>query len=288
MINPAKHWCALIDITNKCNRNCTYCTRYDRHVQPISYIMDLNYFEKALKSYIGFINPIGIIGGEPLSLNNFNEYCDITRKHFPKHQCILFTSIDPVKNKFKEDIEKTFGIVAYHPHTKEQELTHYHQPLTIAIKDVIKNDRLKKDLINDCWCQRRWCHTITDMGGYFCEVGAAIARILNVSGWDIENKWWDKEPKNFGYQLELCEYCGMCIPMELQLMSDKKQKISKSVIEIINKAGLNIGSYELFDQEITIEYIKKNVSNWRPGKYKDEQIAEKDEFSTIDWGNYEN
>jgi hypothetical protein len=287
MINPKKHWCSLIDITNKCNRNCTYCTRYDRHVQPISYIIDLDYFEKALISYKGFINPIGIIGGEPLILPDFNKYCDITRKHFLRNQCVLFTSIDPAKNKFKEDIEKTFGIVAYHPHTKEQEASHYHQPLTIAIKDVIKNEKLKNDLINDCWCERRWCGTITNKGGYFCEVGAAIAQILNVPGWEIKSRWWDKEPSEFGYQRELCEYCGMCIPIELQLMSDKKQKMSVSVMQILRERNLPLGDCELFVREITLDDIKKAVPNWHPGKYKDEQMLEKDEFTTIDWSKYE-
>lgn len=288
MINPKNHWCSLIDITNKCNRNCTYCTRYDRHVQGISYVMDLDYFEKALISYKGFINPIGLIGGEVLILSDFNKYCDLTRKHFPRNQCILFTSIDPAKSKFKEDIEKTFGIVAYHPHTKEQEATHYHQPLTIAIKDVIKNEQLKKELIQDCPVSRKWCGTITNKGGYFCEVGAAIAQILNIPGWKLTPRWWDKEPSEFGYQLDLCEYCGMAIPMELQLMCDKKQKISPSVLQILREKNLPSGDFELFIREISVKEIKDALPKWKPLQYKDEQAAEVFQYSTIDWSKYEN
>jgi len=250
--------------------------------------MGLDYFEKALVSYQGIKSPIGIIGGEPLLHFKFKEICDIMLKYYPREKYVLFTSIDPDKSKYKEIIEKTFGIVAYHPHTPEQEITHLHQPLTIAIKDVIKNEKLKKDLINDCWVSRRWCGTITNKGGYFCEVGAAIAQIIDVSGWDIEPRWWEKEPSEFGSQLNLCEYCGMCIPMERQLMSDKKQKISLSVLQALKEKGLHTGDFELHVREITLDDIKKAVKTWTPGKYKDEQMAEKDEFSTIDWGNYEN
>jgi hypothetical protein len=287
MINPKYHWCNLTDLTNKCNRECTYCTRYVRHVQGISYVMDLDYFENVVIYSKDFKNQNGYLGGEPLLLSNFNEYCNIIRKHLTRNKCILFTSIDPAKSKFKDDIDKTFHIIAYHPHTPEQEATHYHQPLTIAIKDVIKNEKLKKDLIDNCWCNRRWGHVATNKGGYFCEVGAAIAQILNIPGWEIKPRWWDKEPSEFGYQRELCEYCGMCIPMNLQLMSDKKQKMSVSVMQILRERNLPLGDCELFIREITLDDIKKAVPNWHPGKYKDEQMLEKDEFTTIDWSKYE-
>lgn len=273
----------LIDITYYCGRGCVYCTRCDRHLGNKRYHMTLEQVEQALQSYYGFKGLIGIIGGEPLLHPQFKEICEIIRVYYPAQKMHLFTSIDPVKSKYASDIKKTFAHIAYHPHNEVQEATHFHQPLTIAIKDVVKNKQLRADLIDDCAVQRKWCPTITNDGAFFCEVGASIAKLLGVKGWDVLPDWWIKEPKDFGYQKEICQYCGMCIPMERQLMSNKKQKISPSFLAIVENAG----DYELFDKEITVKEMKEALPTWTPLFYKDEQIlTESFQFSTLDWNKY--
>lgn len=276
----------LIDITYNCGRNCTYCTRYDRHMDGLRYNMSLEVLEEALISYLGFPGLIGIIGGEPLLHPQFKEICELIRKYYPPEKMHLFTSVNPETSKYKPDIKNTFCHIAYHPHTKDQEAIHYHQPITIAIKDVVKNEKLKNDLINDCCAQRKWCPTITIDGAFFCEIGAAIARIVGFKGWLPMPGWWKREPKEFGLQIELCQYCGMCIPMERQLMSNKKQKISPSIFALLKSKNLPIGDYELFDRAITVKEMKEALPNWKPLLYKDEQMNEVFEFSTLNWKEY--
>lgn len=275
---------APIDITNYCNRGCLYCTRCDRHLGNKRYHMTLEQFETALLSYNGFPGLIVIIGGEPLLHPKFREICEIIRKHHIPQKMHLFTSIDINKSKYKDDIAKTFYHIAYNPHIETE--YNYHQPMTIAIKDVVKNEQLRKDLINDCPVQRKWCPTITNEGAFFCEVGASISRLMNVSGWEIKPGWWHRKPEEFGYQLELCQYCGMCIPMETQHISNNKQKISPSFLKILKDNNLPTGDYELFDKEITVKEMKESVKNWHPLLYKEALLTETFQHSTLDWSKY--
>lgn len=277
----------LIDITYYCGRECVYCTRCDRHLGHKRYNMDLYAFEQALLSYSEFEGLIGIIGGEPLLHPQFDEICLIIQRYYPAIKMHLFTSIDPKKSKHKDLIYRTFYHIAYHPHTDEQEKEFKHQPMTIAIRDVVKNEKLRNELINDCWLQRKWCPTITDDGAYFCETGASIAKLLGIKGWPVYPKWWLRDSEEFGYQLDICQYCGMAIPMERQLMSDKKQKISPSFLKVLQDNNLPTGEYELFDKEITAKEMKEALPEWTPGWYKKEQMTEIFKFSTIDWSKYD-
>jgi hypothetical protein len=277
----------LIDITYYCGRECVYCTRCDRHLGNKRYHMALDYFENALRCYQGFAGQIGIIGGEPLLYPQLNEACEIIRRYFSKNKMMIFTSIDPQKSKYRDAIFQTFGDIPYHPHTEEQESAFAHQPLTIAIKDVIKNEKLRLALIEDCWVQRKWCPTVTDDGAYFCEVGASIAKLLGVKGWPVEPHWWEREPRDFGEQREMCQYCGMCIPMACQKMKDKKQKISPSFLKLLQDRNLPTGEYEIFDRQILRTEMKKAQPNWKPGIYKKEQLSECFIFSSLNFDNFE-
>jgi hypothetical protein len=279
-------WAGLIDVTYYCGRRCVYCTRYDRHLGDKRYHMPLSKIEEALISYEGFAGRIGIIGGDPLLHPEFQAICALARRYYPPEKLQLFTSINPHSSKYAENISATFKYIAYNPHTDEQEAEWCHQPLTLAVKDMVKDKQLKKELIDDCWVQRKWCPTITIDGAFFCEVGASIARISGFKGWPVVKGWWQKEPSDFGAQLNLCEFCGMCIPMVRQKMADKKQKISPSVVKLLKENGSPLGDYILVDQPFTIEEMKAALSNWTPSIYKQEQIGEVFTHSTIDWTKY--
>lgn len=283
MQNISKSWCAHIDITNICRKGCVYCTRYDRHLGPNCYYMSLEQVEDALISYRGFPGYIGIIGGEPQFHPQFDKICLLFKQYVPKNKPILFTSINPKTSKWSAIIEETIGHYEYHPHNEEQEKTYEHQPLTIAIKDVIKDPKLRKMMIDDCWVQRKWCPTITNDGAFFCEIGAALAKLQGIKGWEVKEGWWNKDPKNFGSQLDLCQLCGMPIPMRRQKMADKRQKISPSFLQILKDADLPIGDYELFDKEITLPEIRGWLPKWTPGVYRTEQLKENFQYSTLDW-----
>ena len=274
-------WAGLIDVTYYCGKECVYCTRNDRHLGKMRYNMTMEQVEAALQSYKGFPGLIGIIGGEPLAYPKFEDMCEMIRRHHPRDKMHLFTSIDPSRHRYTPAINATFGHVAYHPHTKEQEDAFFHQPLTIASKDVVKDDALRNALIDDCWVQRKWCSTITDEGAFFCEVGASIAKLNRIRGWDVVPGWWERTPADFGEQKSVCEMCGMCVPMVRQKMSDKKERISPSFLKMLQDADVPIGEHEVFDKQFTIVDIEAAIKDWTPGAYK---VGMEDGFpySTID------
>lgn len=291
MQNIEKAWCVLIDITNICHRGCVYCTRYDRHTGHQKFHMPLEQVEAALKAYRGFPRYIGIIGGEPQFYQNFDDLCKLLQRYYNRNKYILFTSIDPQRVHNASLVSATFGHVAFHAHTKAQEEIYEHQPITIAIRDAVPDEKLKNELISDCWVQRKWCPTVTDDGAFFCEVGAALAKLQGIKGWpfydDDKRVWWRKSPAEFGDQLELCQLCGMAIPMKRQKMIDRCQKISPSFLEMLKRNKLPIGDYELFDQIISVKEMKEALPNWTPGTYKISQLREHFCYSTINWNQYE-
>jgi hypothetical protein len=242
--------------------------------------MSLDMIDKSLKSYNGVPGLIGVIGGEPLVHPEFELICLLIQKYYSPNKMYLFTSIDPWKHRLSKIIISTFGYIAYHP--KDQRIFK-HQPLTIAIKDVVRNEQLRKDLINDCWVQRKWCPTITNDGAFFCEVGASIAKLMNRKGWDVDHNWWRRTPDQFGDQLDICNFCGMCIPLRSQETSNKVQYISPSFLRLLQENNLPIGEYILFDKEVTIDEMRSIISTWTPGYYKEEQFSEGFVFSTLDW-----
>lgn len=285
MQDISKAWCAHIDITNVCRRGCVYCTRFDRHLGPKKYSLSLPEVENALISYKDFPGFIGIMGGEPQFHPQFSGVCSLIRTYFPRNKVILFTSVDPIRSKWSSIIRATFFHFEYHPHNEEQEKTYEHQPLTIAIRDVVRSEGFRNTLINDCWVQRKWCPSITDDGAFFCEIGAGIAKLQGNKGWEVKEGWWKISPADFGAQLNLCQLCGMAIPMKRQKMSDKKQKISPSFLNLLTSKGLPTGDYELFDREITTQEMKEALPTWTPGVYRIEQTKENFQYSTLDWNN---
>ena len=283
---PIKHmWCAHIDITYYCGRKCVYCTRNDRHLGDKRYHLSLPAVEQALVSYGGFPGLIGIMGGEPLAHPQFKEVCEIIRNYYPPSKMHLWTSIEPATSKYKTDISKTFQHVAYHPHTPEQEAGFYHQPSTLASKDMVVDLNLRAALIDDCWLQRKWCPAVTIDGAFFCEVAGSIARISGKQGWPVESGWWKRMPP-YTDQIDLCELCGICVPMERQKMSDKKQKISPSFLKLLQDTGRPIGEYELVTEPMTVAQMKAALPNWTPSCYKEGQLGEVFPHSTIDWSKY--
>lgn len=283
MQSISKAWCAHIDITNVCRKGCVYCTRFDRHLGPNKYSMSLDQIENALIAYKGWPSNIGIMGGEPQFHPNFDKVCSLIQTYAPRNKVILFTSINPQTSKWSNIIRDTFFHYEYHPHTEEQEKTYEHQPLTISIKDAVKDFGIRSRLINDCWVQRKWCPSVTNDGAFFCEIGAGIAKLQGILGWVVEEGWWERTHASFGYQLELCQLCGMAIPMRRQKMSNKKQLISPSFLQLLKDNSLPIGDYELFDREITVSEMKDILPFWTPGIYRTKQKKENFKYSTLNW-----
>ena len=196
-----KAWLIQIEITNACHLSCAHCTRAVSHVKK-PYFADLAFVEKALLSLQGWTRGVGCIGGEPTLHPDFPAICKLFRKYFPKRQCGLFTAGGKRYEEHKELIDETFGIINFNDH----EMGGVHQPMMIASKDVIKDDKLRDELIDKCWLQTVWSPSITPKGAFFCEVAATFDMLFNgPGGYPIEPGWWKRTVPEFRDQRD--RYC---------------------------------------------------------------------------------
>lgn len=272
-------WCIQIDITNYCVQSCLYCSRYNRHLRGEQREhMSLENFLTALKSLKDWPTKIGIIGGEPLLHPQFQHINALLRKNFPRSKLGLWTSgipNTPLEDpRHEKDIFETYGFVAYNPHTPEQKEKCKHQPLTIAIQEVVQDERLMWKLIDECWVQRTWCATINQKGAYFCEVAAAQDLLLNdgKNAWPVEPGWWKRTPEEFRTQSEkLCPNCGMAIPMEREYLLNKTEKFSPNLLESFRAKKLihvKDSDVEVFEHSFSKEELQENIRTWYPGNYR--------------------
>jgi hypothetical protein len=268
-------WCMQIDITNYCILGCLYCSRYNRHLRKDQRKhMSVEQIGKALDSLITWPTKIGIIGGEPLLHPDFIKICEMIRGKFPQEKVALWTSGGKNYKNLLPIINRTFGFVAYNEHNVDQLKTCKHQPLTVAIKDVIQNKKLRRTLIDDCWVQRTWCPTINHYGAYFCEVAAAQDVLLNEGqhAWSVVPRWWDKVPSQFQDEVNIfCDNCGMAIPMEREFITKRTEKFSPSILKEFREKNLLKSAdkdIDLFNHQFTKEEIINNIRTWTPGNYR--------------------
>ena len=269
----------LIDITNHCNQkpSCLYCSRLIRHVpKEKKYNMSLEFFEKNLEILKTWPGQIGIIGGEPSLHIDLEEMLMMIRKIYAgnhKQKFAFLTSGSPRYEKHKELINDTFRWVAYNPHDDEQKKVCLHQRQTVASQDVVPDEEYRNRLINDCWVDRTWGPGINPKGGYFCEIAAAIDYLLDgPGGVPIEPNWWDRPLEDFKYQVDFCcNKCGMAVPMERDLIGNKKEKFSKSNLKLFRDLDLKNMEDEWVDEldvEYTNEELEANKQGWCPGNYR--------------------
>lgn len=96
-----------IDLTNKCNLNCAYCS----HFSPLADYNIMNYDLETFKKDINRlgelfdISIIRLLGGEPFLVENILEYCSITREVFPNTKINIVTN-GILKNKITEMLDK--------------------------------------------------------------------------------------------------------------------------------------------------------------------------------------
>jgi len=93
MINPAAQWAIQIDVTNRCRRTCSNCTRLLAHARE-RFCMSPWAFRQACAAVHTFPDHstpdrngrpkvIGMIGGEPLLHPEFPELCEIMAEEIP-------------------------------------------------------------------------------------------------------------------------------------------------------------------------------------------------------------
>lgn len=276
-------WFCHIEVTNICVQNCAYCTRYIRHVRKDQmYFMDLDFFRKAVLSLEGFPGKLGIIGGEPLLHPQYEEMCLILRDEFkiPKRKTGIFVSDKKRLEKYRTLTHETFGMVAFNEHNKEQRKVELHQPITIAVGDVVKDKKYRNELIENCWVQNEWCPSISPKGGFICEVAEAMDIILDgPGGYPIEAGWWRKTPAEFQDQVDrYCKNCGVPVPLKRELLDSKKEKISSGLFKLFEKHSLRALSdryVDIFDRHLTIKEMEENKLCWDPRNYRQDKRSDK-------------
>lgn len=235
--------------------------------------MTLEQIKVGLDSIANFPAVKGIIGGEPTFHPQFEEMCKIVKESgIPKEQLAIFVSSNPKLDQYWQLITDTFGIICRNDHTEAQKNVCLHQPLTIAVQDVVSDEDVQKQLIEGCWVERTWCGTVNHYGAYFCEIAAQLDLLLfdGANAWDVIKDWWDTDPGAFTEQANnLCGYCGMCLPIQRELIKNTTEKFSEGLYKEFLARGLSkMDDVVIFDTKLTKEEINENIKTWYPGCYR--------------------
>lgn len=267
-----------LDITNACEWNCANCTRHVGNHRK-SYFMDLEMVRKGIASLDGFPGRVGIMGGNPTLHPKFTEILAIVREMIPDRRRREFWTSGFKWEEYKDIIFETFDEdrISFNDHSQT---SGKHQPLMVAIEEVVKDPELQKILIDNCPFQARWSASITPKGGWFCEVAASMDYLFDgPGGYPVEPGWWDKEPEQFQDQVNwACYKCSGAIPMET--LSDGRggrdgktsDTVSPGNLVRLMKAGspkAMSGHIKLWEREITEEEIETLLPEWNPRSFRD-------------------
>lgn len=267
-----------VDITNACYLSCAHCTRaVGHHRNP--YFMDLDTVKKGLRSLSDFPGRIGIMGGEPTLHPEFSAILALVRSEVPDRRRREFWTSGFKWEEYKDDILGTFDEdrVTFNDHTQ---LTGRHQPLMVAIDEMVDDPKLREVLIERCPFQARWSAAITPKGAFFCEIAAAQDWLFDgPGGYPIEPGWWNKAPDQFQDQVN--EYCGKCsgaLPMET--LSDNQGGRGCPSVDVVSPKNyerlLEVGSPRAVSgnvvvrtEKFTKEEIEEHLKTWSPRNFRD-------------------
>jgi len=285
-----------LDITNVCHLKCINCTRFIAHLRKDQrQSMTLEQIEAGFDSLEGWhehmpLSPvtnkppwIGIMGGEPTMHPQFEEFCAIVKRRYPKRRTFgeagavgfWSTGNTPQFIKHEKLIRETFGFIILNPHDDNQQETCEHQPISVAIDEVVDDLEMREFLISHCWVQRQWCPTVNHFGAYFCEVAAAYDALTNSgkNAWPVEKDWWKRIPGvdgKYGIQSDACNKCSMPVPMNRDRLKTLTTKISPNLLKTFRELGLKAvepDKVEVFTGKISNEFIVEKYKRWYPGNY---------------------
>lgn len=225
-----------IEVTNACHLRCANCTRFVGHHRK-SFFMDLDTIVKAIESLGGYSGGIGLMGGEPAIHPQFPEICKIYQRMIPDRRRRELWTSGYKWEEYKDIIHETFDedLIAYNDHSDPNE--GQHQPLLIAIDEVVEDKELMWKLIDNCWVQQRWSASMTTKGAFFCEVAAAMDHLFDgPGGWPIEKGWWKKTPEQFQDQVKrYCPRCSAALPMPRPNNHERRDTVSRDNALLLEK-----------------------------------------------------
>lgn len=257
-----------IEITNACQKSCSNCTRFCGH-HKTPFFMTFKQFKQAVQSMKGYLQMVGIMGGEPLLHPQFAQFCKYIRHFFPKRQLGLWSSFPDGYEHYAKLIVNTFGHVFPNDHSRPDI---YHHPLMVSAREVMVHEKEAYYLIDNCWVQNSWSASINPNGAFFCEVAAAWSTLLGGEGWPVEKEWWWRTPKDFTSQIEqYCLKCGGAMPLQRRSSNDRVDDISPNNYELLKDISPKIkrGHYKIHDLAVV-----KPQEQARMAAYKDSQFRD--------------
>lgn len=266
-----------IEITNACRFSCTNCYKFVGHYVK-SHFMELETVKTAIDSLEGYQGKIGITGGEPTLHPEFAEICRYLRKTVPPDRRYLQTTGYRWRD-YKIDIKKTFSEnVEYNDH---KDVTQKFHPMLVAIKDVVSDDSLRRELIDKCWVREKWSAVINNKGCFSCEIAGAFDALYNgPGGHPIEKGWWSKGHGAFNKQMErYCCQCGGALPQPGVTAENNEDHISISnfkKIEKLRTPKFKNNRVLLVSRNYSVQDIKKISANWEPWQNKGKESRGKD------------
>ena len=266
-----------IETTNDCYLSCSNCTRHvGNHAVPV--YMTLDQIRHAVECTLDAPTRIGLMGGEPTVHPDFAAICGLWQELVPMDRREFWTS-GFRWGQYKDLIKETFlpDRIHYNDH---RSYDGKHQPLLIALDDVIDDEELKRQLIENCPFQSHWSASVTVDGAYFCEIGASLDRLLNggANAWPIEPGWWKRGVADFTDQVgALCGSCSGALPLPAYPDArGGRDKPNRDVVSPSNLARLKAvgspkierGDYELWERKLSAAEIEALRQGWQPRQFR--------------------
>lgn len=287
MIPPRQHWAIQAETTNACPRSCSNCTRSLPHARKRFFVSpdEFRTMLNAVRLFITDSDPhpndptrnygkklIGMMGGEPTIHPKFAELCEIMREVIPgRDHRGLWSGWRPGMEKYADVIAETFGPASnYNFHEPPSQ----HQPILVAIRELIPDEATMWDYIDRCWLQVTWSSSVTPKGFFFCEVAAALDEIFDgPGGLPLEPNCWKYDLSAYRDQIERwCPLCGCAAPLPGRLDNQNVDDISPGNLAILKEKQsprVLAGDYRVFD---CAGYDPSNPQNSQaPAIYRTEQ-----------------
>lgn len=289
MRSPAEMGVIQIEITNYCHSDCANCTRLIGHYRPEQrYFMSENTFGRAVESLVGFPEIVGIMGGEPTMHPQFPGLMEYYRSRVRPEKRGLWTSAPDSYFRHKSTIMETFPRWQLINDRSPGAPSSLHQPILVAISDIVDDQKVRESLIDKCWVQNMWSASITPKGAFFCEVAAAMDRLFDgPGGWPIEKNWWKRTPDDSDFKDQVdqwCHRCGAACPLPRRKSSDSVDDLSLSNFAAlagkspkvrrgaINKFLKRNWNPELYDWHPSVEWYLENGPQDRVAPHTAERL----------------
>lgn len=251
-----------IDVTNSCVLACSNCTRFVGHRKP--YMMEMDFFKRAVDSMVGFPNVVGIMGGEPLLHPRFQEMAEYACQVLGRGHVGLWTTLPKGKEYYRETIVKCFGQIFINDHSRNDI---YHAPLLVAAEDVYSDRQEMWQAIDNCWVQLTWSASINPKGAFFCEVAASLALLFDGrDGWPVEPGWWKRTTDEYRGQMEeACPKCGGAVSLGRRVSTEEIDDISPSNLERLKDKSFRVKRGAFVESPLKIVDQPEEMAATTPG-----------------------